>query len=419
VRVYRVGPNTSSEIPNAAPALALPDKPSITVLPFQNLSGDPEQEYFADGIVEEIITALSRIRWLFVIARNSSFTYKGQAIDVKRVGRELGVRYVLEGRLRKSGNRVRISAQLIEAESGGHVWAERYDRDLSDIFAVQDEITERVAAAVEPRLYAAEYERIERKPPERLDAWELVVRAIACVARRTRASLEEAEALCRRAVEIAPGYSQAHSVLAWALVWRRYLSGQQGSPMTEAADEIRTALTIDERDTWAHLAHGILQFFRRDHRAAEAAYRRALAFNPNLAFAHAALGQALAAQGLIEAAISSAEYAIRLSPGDALIGGQGSHVIVFARFAAGDYAQSITAAREMLERYPEYLPAHYVLIAALATSGEAAAAADAVAAALKLKPDLTIRWFEQNMPWSGEIGTRLLAAWRRAGVPED
>jgi adenylate cyclase len=426
LRVYSVRPASASK-PRLAPAasLPLPDKPSIAVLPFANMSGDPEQDYFADGMVEEIITALSRIRWLFVIARNSSFTYKGKAVDVKQVGRELGVRYVLEGSVRKGGNRVRITGQLIDATTGSHVWAERYDRELTDIFAVQDEITERVAAAVEPRLYAAEYERIERKPPERLDAWECVVKAVARAAQRTRAGMEEAEKLCRQAIAAAPGYGQAHSVLAWALVWGRYLSGQLylseqlKSPLTEAAAEVRTALAIDERDTWAHLAHGVLQFFRRDHAAAEAAYRRALAFNPSSALAHAALGHALAAQGSHTAAIASAENAMRLSPGDALIGGWASHVIVFARFVARQYAEAIAAARAMLERYPEYLPAHYVLIASLATVGEAAAAAEAVAVALRLKPDLSMQWFKENMPWSGDIGTRLVEGWRRAGVPEE
>ena len=163
MRVHRVLPQRPTE---TKPALPLPDKPSIAILPFADLSGDPEQEYFADGMVEEIIIALSKVRWFFVIARNSSFTYKGRAVDVKQVGRELGVRYVLEGSVRKSGNRIRITAQLVEAATGNHVWAERYDRELADIFAVQDEITERVVAAIEPELYAAEHFRSQRKPPE-------------------------------------------------------------------------------------------------------------------------------------------------------------------------------------------------------------------------------------------------------------
>jgi TolB-like protein len=233
VHVFRVALGAE---PDTAPpaALPLPDKPSIAVLPFQNLSGDPEQEYFADGMVEEIITALSRIRWLFVIARNSSFTYKGQAVDVKRVGRELGVRYVLEGSVRTGGNRVRITAQLIDAANGAHLWAERYDRELADIFAVQDNITERVAAAVEPQLYAAEYVRSERKPPDSLGAWECVVRAISCVSRGDRAGTAEAEALCRRALGLVPGYGQAHSVLAWVLMRRAYLAGDLNATLPEA-----------------------------------------------------------------------------------------------------------------------------------------------------------------------------------------
>jgi adenylate cyclase len=175
VRVYRVRPHNAATL--ITRALALPDKPSIAVLPFQNMGGDPDQEHFADGMVEEIITALSKVRWFFVIARNSTFTYKGRAVDVKQVGRELGVRYVLEGSVRKSGNRTRITAQLVEAATGNHIWAERYDRELADIFAVQDEITERVVAAIEPELYAAEHFRARRKPPESLDAWECVMRA--------------------------------------------------------------------------------------------------------------------------------------------------------------------------------------------------------------------------------------------------
>jgi adenylate cyclase len=229
VRAYRISPpvDAKAATPRAAPQapLPLPDKPSIAVLPFQNISGDPEQEYFADGMVEEIITALSRIRWFFVIARNSTFTYKGHAVDVKQVGRELGVRYVLEGSVRKSSNRIRVTAQLVEAATGNHVWAERYDRDLADIFAVQDEITERVVAAIEPELYAAEQVRSQNKPPDRLDAWECVIRALSCIGLGTRDKTTEAEGLCRRAIAIAPDYGRAHSLLAWALLRRTTWSG--------------------------------------------------------------------------------------------------------------------------------------------------------------------------------------------------
>src|SRR5215469_8756704 len=263
IRVYRVGP--ASPLPNPPPqagegrvgvaqaSLPLPDKPSIAVLPFQNISGDPEQEVFADGMVEDITTALSCIRWFFVIARNSSFAYKGKVVDVKQVGRELGVRYVLEGSVRKGGHRLRITAQLIEAETGNHVWAERYDRDVGDIFAVQDEITERVVAAIEPELYAAEDIRSQRKPPESLDAWECVIRALSAIGRGTQDANTEAERLCRSAIAIAPGYAQAHSLLAWAILRSATWAGGIAAVMAETEAETQIALSLDDRDPWAHL----------------------------------------------------------------------------------------------------------------------------------------------------------------------
>jgi adenylate cyclase len=418
VRVFRVrlgeAPTTAA---SPAAALALPDKPSIAVLPFANISGDPEQEYFADGMVEEIITALSRIRWLLVIARNSSFTYKGQAVDVKQVGRELGVRYILEGSVRRAGGRVRITAQLIDAQSGAHVWAERYDRGLADIFAVQDEITERVVAAIEPELYAAEHIRSQRKPQQSLDAWECIIRALAYVGQSTRAGGDEAEALCRRAIAIAPDYGQAHSLLAWVILRRTALS-RLDAVLPEASAEARTALRLDEHDPWAHIVQGAVLFRMRRHEEAERSYRRALECNPNSALAHAALGYALAGQGKYEEAIGSAERALRLSPGNSFAEAQAAHVIVFARFGIGEYVASETAAREMLERYPEYLPAYYVLIPASALQGKLDAATIALADVLRLQPDLSLAWFHKNMPWVGEIGERLFQGWRAAGVPE-
>jgi adenylate cyclase len=253
IRVYRVQAETLAAKPIAA--LPLPDKPSIAVLPFANMSGDPEQEFFSDGITEDITTALSKVRWFFVIARNSSFTYKGRATDVKQVGRELGVRYVLEGSVRKSANRARITAQLIDAAIGSHIWAERYDRELADIFAVQDEITERVVGAIEPQLYVAERFRSQRKPPESLDAWECVIRALSCIAQSSLGGYNEAEALCRRAIAISPSYGQAHSLLSWVLLRRTDWSGDVASFFAEAEARARVALDIDEQDPWAHLTH--------------------------------------------------------------------------------------------------------------------------------------------------------------------
>ena len=218
VRVYRVRLTTAENQPKARPTesgpLTLPDKPSIAILPFANLNGDPEQEYFADGMVEEIITALSRIRWLFVIARNSSYTHKGQSVDVKQVGRELRVRYVLEGSVRKAGNRVRITAQLIEAEAGSHVWAERYDRSLDDIFALQDEIALSTVGAIEPSLREAEIERVKRKRPDSLDAYDLVLRALPHVYAVMPEEAQKAVPLLERALALEPDYGLAHAFLA-------------------------------------------------------------------------------------------------------------------------------------------------------------------------------------------------------------
>ncbi|MBV8591727.1 MAG: tetratricopeptide repeat protein, partial [Acetobacteraceae bacterium] len=417
IRAYRVITSARPVAPQVSTSLPLPDKPSIAVLPFANMSGDPEQEYFADGMVEEITTALSKLRWFFVIARNSAFVYKGRAVDVKQVGCELGVRYVLEGSVRRGGSRLRITAQLVDAVTGNHVWAERYDRDLADIFAVQDQITEHVVAAIEPELYAAEYLRSQRNPPQSLDAWECITRALAYVGQSTRAGGDEAEALCRRAIAIAPDYGQAHSLLAWVILRRTALS-QLDAVLPEATVEARTALRLDERDHWAHIVQGSVLFRMRRHEEAERSYRRALECNPNAALAHAVLGYALAAQGKYEEAIGNAERALRLSPGNSLPEAQATHVIVFARFGTREYVASETAAREMLERYPEYLPAYYVLIAASAMQGKVDAAAIALADVLRLQPELSLAWFQKNMPWVGEIGERLFQGWRKAGVPE-
>ena len=204
----------------AAPA-ALPDRPAIAVLPFTNMSGDPEQEYFSDGISEDIITALSKLRWFFVIARNSSFIYKGKAVHLKQVAEELGVRYVLEGSVRKGGDRVRITAQLNDVVTGSHIWAERYDRELADVFAVQDEITEAIVAAIEPQLYAAENFRAQRKPPDSMDAWDLVMRALSHYWRVTRQDNVVAQALLEKAIAIDPKYGQALGVLATSYMFTR------------------------------------------------------------------------------------------------------------------------------------------------------------------------------------------------------
>jgi adenylate cyclase len=359
IRVYRVQAETLA----AKPIATLPplDKPSIAVLPFQNMSGDPEQEYFADGMVEEIITALSRIRWFFVIARNSSFAYKGQSLDVKRVGRELGVSYVLEGSVRKSGNRIRVTAQLVEAATSNHVWAERYDRNLADIFAVQDEIAERVVAAIEPELYAVEQVRSQGKPPDSLDAWECVIRALSLIGQGTRVENTEAEVFCRRAITIAPGYGRAHSLLAWALLRRAVYSGDLRTVLLGVGAETQTALALDDRDPWAHFAQGMLHQRSRRFGEATRSLRRALELNPNFALAHAYLANPLAHQGAHQEAIDSAEHALRLSPRDRTVGYYASLAMAQVHFTAECYAECVAWARNMIEKSPENVPGYFFL----------------------------------------------------------
>ncbi|HJU15880.1 MAG TPA: winged helix-turn-helix domain-containing protein [Stellaceae bacterium] len=419
------GPRRSSEtLPTAmanqgSAGLPLPDKPSIAVLPFENMSGDPDQDYFADGIVEELTTALSRIRWLFVIARNSSFVYKGRAVDVRQVGRDLGVRYVLEGSVRKVGDRVRISGQLIEAASGSHLWAERYDHRIADVFAVQDEITERVVAAIEPQLYAAEHFRSRRKPPESLDAWECVIRALSHMGQGTRASDAEAETLCRRAIAISPGYGQAHSLLAWVLIRRAALAGDPiKAVLPEARAEAQTALRLDQGDSWAHVTHGMVLWRNRRHHEASRAFRRALDLNANFALAHALLGVALAAEGMHEDAIMSAARALRLSPIDRLVDFYATRAMQYGHFGIGNYAESLAWGRRLIEGYPEYIPGHTWLAAIAGLQGDLATARSTVSTLLRLRPHFSLTWMHENLPFSDDILDRLLIGLRNAGLPE-
>jgi adenylate cyclase len=420
VRVLAI--RTASEVTKsqvaAPPPPPLPDKPSIAVLPFQNISGDPEQEIFADGMVEDITTALSKIRWFFVIARNSSFTYKGHAVDVKQVGRELGVRYVLEGSVRKSSNRLRITAQLIEAATGNHVWAERYDRDISDIFALQDEITERVVAAIEPELYAAENIRSQRKPPDSLDAWECVIRALSAFSQGTREGTAEAEQLCRRAIAIAPDYGQAHSLLAWALVRRSIWTGDFQNVVPEIAAETQAALALDDRDPWAYLAQGHLFLRLRRFDDSERAFRRTLELNPNFALGHAALGTPLANQGHHREAIDCAENALRLSPNDRNVGFQAFFVLTIAHFASEQYGESVSFARSAIEKAPGHIGAHMIMTAALALQGNLTAAIEARNSLFRIRPEFSLAWMSENLPPSGDLKERLQGALRKAGVPE-
>jgi tetratricopeptide (TPR) repeat protein len=311
-----------------------------------------------------------------------------------------------------------LPAQLVEAETGNHVWAERYDRDIGDIFAVQDEITERVVAAIEPELYAAEDIRSQRKPPESLDAWECVIRALSAIGLGTRETNDEAERLCRRAIAISPRYGQAHSLLSWALLRSTMWAGDLPKLAPEISAEAQTALALDERDPWAHLAQGNL--FNRLHRSAEAEreLRRGLELNPNFALAHALLGASLAARGSHQAGIDSARHASRLSPNDRSVSMFASMALMAAHVGAGSYAECVSWARLMTETHPEHLAGHIYLTAALAMQGEMTEATDALAPLLRLRPELSLAWMRQNLPPTGKLAERIYEALRRVGVPE-
>ena len=324
VRLYAVrtaaAPGASVKPLQTAERLALPDRPSIAVLPFQNMSGDPEQEFFADGMVEDITTALSRFKSLFVIARNSSFTYKGKTVDVKQAGRELGVRYILEGSVRKVGNRARITAQLIDAGSGAHVWADRYDRNLSDIFAVQDEITSSVAGIIEPALVEAEQQRALRKPPDSLDAWEAYQRGVWHFNRYSPDENNKASSFFRLAIARDPNFAPGHYGYALALQWdiwhfsTRPFAEVQGAARKEA----HLAVSLDDKDAMAHAVLAHMVMWGSEWEAAIAEARTAIALNPNSAFVISMLGCVLGFGGYREEALARLQQAMRASPHDPL-----------------------------------------------------------------------------------------------------
>jgi adenylate cyclase len=316
VRVFRVATKRAALASDLTTALPLPDKPSVAVLPFTNMSADPDQEFFGDGIAEDVITALSRYPSLFVIARNSSFTYKGRAVDVKRVGRELGVRYVLEGSLRKAGNRIRVSAQLVEAKTGKHVWAERYDRDLADIFAVQDEITEAVTIAITPAIAQAEQQRAMRKPPESLDAWAAYQRGLWHLEKASINDDMQAEGYFRQAVDLDPSFADAHCGLAEtqhraAVVFQTRNLGDVQKSVDQNA---RLAVALDGNNASAHACLSVALFLRGDHQGALVEVDRALALSPNLASGYWRRGQALMFSGRAQQALRDIQTSLKLDP---------------------------------------------------------------------------------------------------------
>jgi adenylate cyclase len=419
VRVYRVRASVESK---AAPApgetLPLPDKPSIAILPFANMSGDPEQEHFADGIAEDIITGLSRLRWLFVIARNSSFTYKGRNVDVRQVGRELGVRYVLEGSVRKGGNRIRITAQLVEAETGNHLWAERYDRALGDVFAIQDEITKSVIGCIAPELYTAEHDRLKRKPPQNLDAWESFVRGMFLYSQHSDAGTKEALGMLDRAVELDHGYAKAHGLRAVCLAWRAIQGWEdRDTAFAEVAEGANRAVACDPQEPWAYIAHGFVAVSKRHNPEAVGAFTRAIDASPNFAYAHGLLGSQHALGGRPDQAVECIDRGVRLSPRD-IFGDEYQLYYAFAHFQAGRYADAASAAQLAIQQRPGH-PVLYIMAAAsYGLGGDTDKAKKSIAQLINLVPNFSAADLEENfLYYRQEDRSRLARGLRTGGLP--
>jgi TolB-like protein len=400
-------------------ALSLPAKPSIAVLPFSNMSGDAEQEYFADGIAEDIITGLSRVSWLFVIARNSSFTYKGRNVDVRQIGRELGVRYVLEGSVRTSGNRMRTTAQLVEAETGSHLWAERYDRACEDVFAVQDEITESVLGSIQPEVYAAEHERVRRKPPQSLDAWESFIRAMFLYSEHSDTSTRKALALLDAAVDLDPTYAQAHGLRGVCLVWRMFQGWEErGTSVEEATKAALRGVECDSDEPWVSLAQGFIAIAGLRDADAVAAFGRAVDVSPNFAYAHGLLGAAHAFGGRAAEAIESIDHAVRLSPRD-IFWDEFRLYYAFAHFQAGRYADAAAAAEAAVRKRPGHAVPWIIATAAHALDGATERAGELASQVMTLVPTISVQELEDHFLFPRvEDRRRLATGLRSAGLPE-
>jgi TolB-like protein/Tfp pilus assembly protein PilF len=380
------------------------------------MSGEPEQEYFSDGISEDIITALSKLRWFFVIARNSAFVYKGKPVHMNQIAAELGVRYVLEGSVRKGGDRVRITAQLNDVATGSHLWAERYDRDLADVFTVQDEITEAIVAAIEPQLYAAENFRAQRKAPESMDAWDLVMRALSHYWRVTRQDYVVAQALLEKAIALDPDYGQAHGVLAASYIFSAHMGWADDALVAAAERAAHAALRADSEDPWAHSALGYIYLLRRRFDDSLAEFELALRLNPNFSLAQAFYGASLCYNGRWQEGSDAAQRALRLSPRDpfsAVYMG----IAAYAQYVGRNYDEAMRYSRESLRQRSDFVGAHRVLTAAAGMAGQTDVAKTALAELRRAQPNISLGWIAEHMPIRHDAEREhYLEGFRRAGL---
>ena len=393
------------------------DRPAIAVLPFTNMSEEPEQEYFSDGISEDIITALSKLRWFYVIARNSSFAYKGKSLHLKQIGEELGIGYVVEGSVRKNGDRVRIAVQLNDVTTGSHIWAERYDRSLADVFAVQDEIAQAIVAAIEPQLYAAENFRAQRKPPDSLDAWDLLMRALSHYWRVTRQDNMVAQALLEKAINIEPNYGRALGVLASCHTFSAHMGWETMAKAVPVAERAAlAAIRADSEDAWAHYALASVYLFNRRFEDSLAEFELALELNPNFSPARGYYGVALTYCGRWEEGDRAARHALRLSPRDpfaAIYCG----VAAYSQFVGRNFEEAIRLSREALRHRADFVGAHRVLTAAAAAGGFDDIASAALKELQRVQPNISLEWIANEMPFKHEEDrVCYLDGFRRAGL---
>jgi len=433
VRVYSVGLRAGEKAPepvddidsdggeakSSTPMLGLPDRPSIAVLPFNNLSGDPQQEYFADGMTEDIIAGLSRFRSLFVTARNASFAYKGSSPDVRAVARDLGVRYVLEGSVRRGGERIRITGQLIDAETGNHLWAERYDRELEDIFAVQDQVTEAIVAAIAPEIGDVERARAQRIPPHNLDAWGLHQGGLAAFYSSTEEGLRSAIEQFGRVNEVDPTFAPAFAMAAEAR-WRfvlHFVPDDRGEYLNQAREKAYKAITLDPRDPTCLRNDGRVHGLLGHHDIAISKVEEAIALNPNDAMSHFFLGAVLCSAGRAEEAIPNIDHAMRLSPRDIFLTGMLTHR-AFLLFDLGRYEEAFEWVRRASLRPNRRSMTFALLTAVLTKLGRQEEARAALKELFAHAPGMSCSKYRGNPFGRQEAMNRFADALREAGLPE-
>jgi TolB-like protein len=383
------------------------------------MGGDPEQEYFADGLTEDIITGLSRQPWFFVIARNSTFSYKGEVIDVRDVGAQLGVRYILEGSVRKAAGKVRVTGQLIDVTLGNHLWADRYDRELTDVFELQDEITNRVIGSVGPQIIVAEAARVRAKPPQSIDAWDFVIQALPHMWRMKTEEHERALELLQRAVALDAGYAQAYALMGWIYVSMFNLDAR--TPIGEFTDKAlelgAKAVTLDDQEPWAHLVLGLGHARRRRPELALAHLSKSVELNPSFALGHAGLGYALACGGHPERGLEALKQAHRLSPRDPFLAVYSPTVRYMALFALERYEETIAVCRATTALNPHHVGAWRLMTVSLGLTGRIDEAKQALAQTLALQPDLSSSHVENNTVFAYPADrSRFLDGLRKAGL---